>query len=157
MQVSNLGNNSAWKRSGVNLSGKDVAFMAKHNVGVTLADTEERLMEVIDDTILNYPAEEDLLFMVDPDMLPDLKRKRCLESFGEESKRLKTCIDDEKAFSAASAKAFNVGVKQPLKCDYMAARKERRLIEERGVVRSVYEKTNTSEFANVGQKSRSEV
>ena len=148
VQLRDLGKQSVWKKTGETLSQKYVDFLAKHNVGVTLAQTEERLMAVINETILTYPDKEDLFFAPDDDM-EGLKKKRCMESFSEERKRLKTRIGDENAFSAASAKAFSVGVKQPLKCDFMAGKKQKRVIEERAVAKSVYENTTTSEFAKI--------
>ena len=58
LTISDLGKTSMWEKRGVVLPEKDIPFMVKHNVGTTLACTEEALMAVIDDTILNFPEQE---------------------------------------------------------------------------------------------------
>ena len=90
---------------------------------MTLAHTEEALMAVLDDTILNYPEEEDLLFKVDDDFL-NLKKNRSLESYRDEKKRLKTLYEDEAEYKRATEAAVDLGVKQPLKCDFLQGRKK---------------------------------
>ena len=63
LTVGDLVANSAWKKQGKALTGGEgIHFMAKHNTGVAKAVSEEELISVLDDTILNYPGEEALFF-----------------------------------------------------------------------------------------------
>ena len=51
------------------MSEKDINFMVKHSVCITLARTEEALISIIDVTILNFLDKKLLLFIMDGDLL----------------------------------------------------------------------------------------
>ena len=123
--LTKLGSDSVWQK--VAAPEKDYEFMARHNAGVARARTEEQLMAVIDDTIMNFPGDDDLIYRPDGDML-NIKQKRSMESVRSECKRLKVVAEDEVAFERAVKKAHELGVKKPVKCQFLAKCKEERVI-----------------------------